>query len=147
MMNVNAWATLVLVRQLLLGMMEKQFGRFVSISSNIAVYGRGGGSFATYAAAKAALIALTKGIAHEGAPYVTANSICPGPTSRELAEDRATPIQIQPDQPRNWLGIPILISRTGAAEDIAHAVSFFASEAAQYVTGQTLHVSGGMFMP
>ena len=48
---------------------------------------------------------------------------------------------------RNWLGIPILISRTGAAEDIAHAVSFFASEAAQYVTGQTLHVSGGMFMP
>ena len=146
-MNVNARATLALARQLLPGMIERQFGRFVSISSNIAVYGRGGGSFATYAAAKAALIALTKGIAHEGAPYVTANSICPGPTSRELAEDRTTPIQIQPDQPRNWLGIPILISRTGAAEDIAHAVSFFASEAAQYVTGQTLHVSGGMFMP
>ena len=146
-MNVNARATLVLARQLLPGMIERQFGRFVSISSNIAVYGRGGGSFATYDEAKSALMALTKGIAHEDAPYVTANSICPGPTSRELAEDRTTPIQIQPDQPRNWLGIPILISRTGAAEDIAHAVSFFASEAAQYVTGQTLHVSGGMFIP
>ena len=116
-------------------------------SQHIAVYGQGGGSFATYAAAKVALIALTKGIAHEGAPYVTAKSICPGPTGRELAEDRITPIQIQPDQPRNWLGIPILISRTGAAEDIVYAVSFFALEAAQYVTGQTLHVSGGMFMP
>ncbi len=146
-MNVNARATLVLARQLLPSMVERQFGRFISISSNIAVYGRGGGSFATYAASKAALIALTKGIAHEGAPYVTANSICPGPTSRELAEDRQTPIQILSDQPRNWLGIPILISRSGAAEDIAHAVSFFASEAAQYITGQTLHVSGGMFMP
>jgi len=146
-MNVNARATLVLARQLLPGMMERQFGRFISISSNIAVYGRGGGAFATYGAAKAALIALTKGIAHEGAPYVTANSICPGPTSRELAEDRTTPIQIQQDQPMNWLGIPILIGRKGTPEDIAHAVSFFASEAAQYVTGQTLHVSGGLFMP
>ena len=64
-MNVNARATFVLARKLLPGMMERKFGRFVTISSNIAVYGTGGGSFATYAASKAALIAMTKGIAHE----------------------------------------------------------------------------------
>ena len=90
-MNVNARATFALARELLPGMIKRKFGRFVAISSNIAVYGRGGGSFATYGASKAALIALTKGIAHEGAPFVTANAICPGPTVRELAEDRTTP--------------------------------------------------------
>ena len=146
-MNVNARATFALARELLAGMIKRKFGRFVTISSNIAVYGRGGGSFATYGASKAALIALTKGIAHEGAPFVTANAICPGTTARELAEDRTTPIQIQEDLPMNWLGIPILISRKGTPEDIAHAVSYFASPAAEYVTGQTLHVSGGLFMP
>jgi 3-oxoacyl-[acyl-carrier protein] reductase len=146
-MNVNARATFALARELLPGMIERKFGRFITISSNIAVYGRGGGSFATYGASKAALIALTKGIAHEGAPFVTANAICPGPTVRELAEDRTEPIQIQEEQPMNWLGIPMLISRKGTPEDIAHAVSYFASPAAEYVTGQTLHVSGGLFMP
>ena len=60
-MNVNARAMFALARELLPGMMERKFGRVVSISSNIAVYGRGGGSFATYGASKAAMIALTKG--------------------------------------------------------------------------------------
>ena len=77
---------------------RQEFGRFVTISSNIAVYGRGGGSFATYGASKAALIALTKGIAHEGAPYVTANTILPGPTNRQLPEEKTEPIQIQENE-------------------------------------------------
>lgn len=47
----------------------------------------------------------------------------------------------------NWLGIPMLINRKGTPEDIAHAAAYFASPAAEYVTGQTLHVSGGLFMP
>ena len=147
-MNVNARATFALARELLPGMIQRKFGRFVSISSNIAVYGRGGGSFATYAASKAALIALTKGIAHEGAPYVTANAICPGPTpERRLEEERDEPTQIKKDRKLNWLGIPMLINRHGTPEDIAHAVAFFASDGAEYITGQTLHVSGGLFMP
>ncbi|MDP7293584.1 MAG: SDR family oxidoreductase [Verrucomicrobiota bacterium] len=54
---------------------------------------------------------------------------------------------IQEDQPMNWLGIPMLINRKGTSEDIAHAAAYFASPAAEYVTGQTLHVSGGLFMP
>lgn len=147
-MNVNARAAFALARELLPGMIQRKFGRFISISSNIAVYGRGGGSFATYAASKAALIALTKGIAHEGAPYVTANAICPGPTpERRLEGERGEPVQIQEDRHLDWLGIPILISRFGTPEDIAHAVAFFASDGAEYITGQTLHVSGGLFMP
>ena len=145
--NVNARATFALARELLPGMMARKFGRVVTISSGIAVYGRGGSSGATYAAAKAALIAMTKGIAHEGAPFVTANTILPGPTNRLLAEDRTEPIEIEEDEPRAWLGIPILIRRTGKPEDIAHAVAFFASDAAEYVTGQSLHVSGGGFLP
>ena len=146
-MNVNARATFALARELLPDMIRRKFGRFVAISSNIAVYGRGGASFATYAASKAALIALIKGVAHEGAPFVTANAICPGPTDRRLAEERDEPVRIDENKKFDWLGIPNLINRRGVPEDIAHAVAFFASDAAEYVTGQTLHVSGGLFMP
>ena len=128
-------------------MIERKFGRFITISSNIAVYGRGGGSFATYAASKAALIALTKGIAHEGKPYVTANAICPGSTDRRLPEERTEPVRIREDKQLEFLGIPYLVNRRGIPKDIAHAVAFFASNAAEYITGQTLHVSGGLFMP
>lgn len=148
-MNVNARATFALARKLLPGMMERKFGRFVTISSNIAVYGTGGGSFATYAASKAALIAMTKGIAHEGAPYVTANAILPCMIRkyRDVEEERSEPIRIDEAQDLRWLGIPILARRRGEPEDVAHAVAFFASDAAEYVTGQSLHVSGGLFMP
>ena len=146
-MNVNARATFALARELLPGMIQRKFGRFITISSGVAVYGRGGASGVTYAASKAALIALTKGIAHEGAPYVTANAILPGPTNRQLAEERTKPIQIQENQPVNWLGIPTPISRKGTPEDIAHTVVFFASDASEYITGQSLHVSEGLFMP
>ena len=146
-MNVNARATFALARELLPGMIQRKFGRFITISSNVGVYGHGGGSFSVYAASKAALIALTKSISFEGAPYVTANAICPGPTDRRLAEERTEPIRIQEDKQLNWLGIPYMVNRKGFPEDIAHAVAFFASDAAEYVTGQTLHVSGGLFMP
>jgi NAD(P)-dependent dehydrogenase (short-subunit alcohol dehydrogenase family) len=73
--------------------------------------------------------------------------ILPGPTNRQLAEDRTAPIQILENQPLDWLGIPTLISRKEFPEDIAHAVAFFASDAAEYITEQSLHVSGGLFMP
>ncbi len=148
-MNVNARATFALARKLLPGMMERRFGRFVTISSNIAVYGTGGGSFATYAASKAALIAMTKGIAHEGAPYVTANAILPCMIRkyRDVEEERTEPVRIDEEQELRWLGIPILTRRRGEPEDVAHAVAFFASDGAEYVTGQCLHVSGGLFMP
>ena len=146
-MNVNARATFALARKLLPGMMERKFGRIVTISSSIALYGTGGGSFTTYAASKAALIALTKGIAHEGAPFVTANTILPCSIKkyRELAEERT--IRIEESQKIDWLGMRILTSRRGEPEDIAHAIAFFASDGAEYITGQALHVGGGSLMP
>ena len=74
------------------GMMEREFGRVVTISSNIAMTGRGGASFATYGASKAGLIALTKGIAHEGAPYITANAIRPALTLMETSRRAGRPM-------------------------------------------------------
>ena len=146
-MNVNARATFVLARKLLPGMMERKFGRIVTISSAIAAYGTGGGSFTTYAASKAALIALTKGIAHEGAPYVTANTILPNSIKKypELAEERT--IEIEEGKKMDWLGMRILTGRRGEPEDIAHAIAFFASDGAEYITGQSLHVGGGSLIP
>ena len=88
-MNVNARATLVLTRCLLPQMMCRRFGRIITVSSNVGVYGRGGASGIAYAASKAALIALTKGIAHEGSPYITCNCVAPGPTDTRLPTERA----------------------------------------------------------
>lgn len=146
-MNINARATFALARELLPSMMERKFGRVVTISSNVAAYGRGGASGVIYAASKAALIAVTKCIAHEGGPYITANVICPGPTDRHPEHDRREPIKVDETRQRIWLGIKYLTGRSGVPEDIAHAVSFFAAEEAGDVTGQTLHVSGGLILP
>lgn len=138
-MNVNARATLVLVRALLPGMIARQFGRIVTISSIIAKTGRGGSSFATYGASKAALIALTYGIAHEGAPYVTANAICPGVIDRNATEPAAL-------APVKWRGqYDILLQRRGTPQDIAETVLFLVSDGG-YITGQSINVNGGLLM-
>ena len=131
-------------------------GRIVTISSNVGVYGRGGASGIAYAASKAALVAVTKGIAHEGAPHITANAILPGPTAREHPSERDGPVEVVEGTEPNalgynnpatsWLGRYWLSGRQGIPEDVAHACSFFATPAASLVTGQVLHVSGGMMM-
>ena len=146
-MNVNARATFALARELLPSMLERKFGRVITISSTAAVYGRGGGSGVIYVASKAALIAVTKCIAHEGGPYVTANVVCPGPTDRRPEHVRRDPAEVDETRQLNWLGIRYLTGRSGVPEDIAHAVTFFAAEEAGDVTGQTLHVSGGLIVP
>lgn len=147
-MNVNARATFVLARELMPAMIARQYGRIVTISSNIAVTGKGGASFATYGASKAALITLTKGIAHEGAPYITANAICPGPTQRQIASERGEPWPPPPSTAEvKWLGMPIPLNRRGTPEDIGEVVLFLVSDGASYITGQTIHVSGGLMMP
>ncbi len=87
-MNVNLRATFALARELMPGMIEREYGRIVTISSNCALTGIAQGSFVTYATSKGALNTLTKGIAHEGAPFITCNAICPGGTNRKIAEER-----------------------------------------------------------
>jgi 3-oxoacyl-[acyl-carrier protein] reductase len=132
-MNINARATMALMRELLPQMRARKFGRVVTISSIVAVYGtRGGentGGGATYAAAKAALIALTKGIAHEGSPYVTANVVVPGPTIPEARPNRAEDPPVSEDGSVRWLGMKYLSGRMGVAEDVANATAFFTSRA------------------
>ena len=88
MINANLRATFALARELLPGMIERKYGRIVTMSSSIGYMGIGGSSFSTYAASKTSLVGLTKGIAHEGAPYVTANAIVPCIIRKETAEDR-----------------------------------------------------------
>jgi NAD(P)-dependent dehydrogenase (short-subunit alcohol dehydrogenase family) len=137
-MNVDARATFVLARALLPGMIERRFGRIVTISSIIAKTGVGGSSFATYAAAKAALIALTFGIAREGAPYVTANAICPGVIDRNA-------VAPAPLAPVKWVLGEIPLQRRGTPGDIAETVLFLATGGG-YMTGQSLNVNGGLLM-
>ena len=93
-----------MTHKVLPGMVERKFGRVVTISSNVGVYGRGGASGIAYAASKAALIAVTKGIAHEGSPYITANVVCPGPTNPDPRHLREPDPPIAEDGSANWLG-------------------------------------------
>ncbi|MCC6178905.1 MAG: SDR family oxidoreductase [Chloroflexi bacterium] len=138
--DVDARATLILARALLPGMIERQYGRIVTISSIIGKTGRGYFSTATYGAAKAALIVLTMGIAREGAPYVTANSICPGwiDTGNNNSPEK------QPVRERALREIPL--QRLGRPEDIAETVLFLVSDGASYITGQSINVNGGLLM-
>ena len=151
MMNLNVRATMALSRVLLPQMRSRRFGRIISIGSVVGSYGTRGGELegggATYAASKAALEGFTKGIAHEGGPWVTANVISPGPTNPlpQYARTESDPPVQEADGPR-WLGMRYLSGRRGVAEDVAHAVSFFAARASSHVTGQTLHVSGGLLL-
>jgi 3-oxoacyl-[acyl-carrier protein] reductase len=118
-MNINVRATMALMRELLPQMRARRFGRVITISSIVGVYGtRGGenaGGGATYAAAKAALIAFTKGIAHEGSPFITANVVVPGPTNPEPRESRDDDPVVAEDGSVRWLGMKYLSGRMGVA--------------------------------
>ncbi len=125
-------------KAVLRGMMKARHGRIVSIASVVGVTGNPGQ--ANYAAAKAGIIAFSKSLAREiGARGITVNVVAPGfidtDMTRALSEDQ-----------RNALLRQIALGRLGAAQEIADAVLFLASPAANYITGETLHVNGGMYM-
>ena len=136
--NVNLTATFALMRSALKGMMRNRFGRIVNISSISGIIGNPGQ--ANYAASKAGMVGMTKSLAREVAPRgITANCISPGfietPMTGELNEKQVE--TIAKAIPSGTFGKP---------EDIAAAVLYLASDEARYVTGQTLHVNGGMVM-
>jgi 3-oxoacyl-[acyl-carrier protein] reductase len=121
-------------------MVEQRAGRIVNVTSNYGV--TGSGVRAHYSAAKAGIIGLTKAMALELAPYgITVNALGPGPTATERVRGRYTP-EAWAERGR---GIPM--GRCGEPEDLADAVLFLVSERARYITGQTLHVNGGLVMP
>ena len=127
-----------LSRAVLRGMMKARRGRIISIASVVGVTGNPGQ--ANYAAAKAGIIGFTKSLAREVASrHITVNAVAPGFIDTDMT-------RVLPEEQKNQLLQQIPLQRLGAAEEIAAAVAFLASPGAAYITGQTLHVNGGMYM-
>ncbi len=125
-------------KAVLRGMMKARRGRIISIASVIGVTGNAGQS--NYAAAKAGIIAFSKSLAREiGSRGITVNVVAPGFIDTDMT-------RALPDAQRDALQGQIALQRFGAPSDIAEAVAFLASPAAAYITGETLHVNGGMYM-
>ncbi len=137
-MDVNVRAALVLTQLCLPAMRAAKFGRVVNISSRAA---QGKTLRTAYAASKAALIGMTRTMALEvGRDGITLNAIGPGPIRTKLFTD-ANP----PDSPRTKALIDAIpVGHMGTPDDVAAAVEFLASDAARFITGQTLYVCGGM---
>lgn len=136
--NTNLTAAFRLSKLCLKAMLRARFGRIVNISSVVAVTGNSGQ--ANYVAAKAGLIGFTKSIAQEFAAYgITANCVAPGFIQTEMT-------QALTEQQQASIMAQIPMQRLGQAADIAAAVEFLTKESAYYITGQTLHVNGGMCM-
>ena len=136
--DVNLTATFRLSRSVLRSMLKARWGRIVNITSIVGVTGNPGQ--ANYAASKAGIIGMSKAMAHEVAPRgVTVNCIAPGFIDTAMTESLS-------DEQRVKLIGTIPAGRLGIAEDVANCAIFLASEEAAYVTGQTLHVNGGMAM-
>ncbi|MFC4821893.1 3-oxoacyl-ACP reductase FabG [Dokdonella ginsengisoli] len=126
-------------KAVLRGMMKARKGRIISIASVIGLVGNPGQ--ANYAAAKAGIIAFSKSLAREiGSRGITVNVVAPGFIDTDMTRSL-------PEEQRTALLGQIALGRLGEAQDIAKAVAFLASPAAAYITGETLHVNGGMYMP
>lgn len=136
--DVNLTSTFKLSRGVLKGMMKNRWGRIISITSIVGVTGNPGQ--ANYAASKAGMIGMSKSLAAEVASRnITVNCVAPGFIATAMTE-------VLSDDQKEKLNANIPAGRMGSPEDIAAACLFLASEEAGYMTGQTLHVNGGMAM-
>jgi 3-oxoacyl-[acyl-carrier protein] reductase len=136
--DTNLTAIYHLSKACLRTMMKARYGRIITITSVVGLTGNAGQ--ANYAAAKAGVIGFSKSLAKEvGSRGITVNTIAPGFIETDMT-------QTIPDAQRTALLQQIPLNRTGKTDDIASAVVFLASDAASYITGETLHVNGGMYM-
>ena len=120
------------------GMMKARFGRIISIASVVGASGNAGQT--NYSAAKAGIFGFSKSLAREvGSRGITVNAVAPGFIDTDMTRDL-------PDEQRKALLDTIPLGRLGSPQEIAAVVAFLASEPAGYVTGETLHVNGGMYM-
>ena len=135
---VNLTAAFRLSRGVLRGMMKKRWGRIIQITSIVGATGNPGQG--NYAAAKAGLIGMTKSLAAEVASRnITVNAVAPGFIQTAMTE-------VLSDQQKELVSGRIPAGRMGSPSEIAAAVAYLASEEAAYVTGETIHINGGMAM-
>jgi 3-oxoacyl-[acyl-carrier protein] reductase len=137
--NTNLTSVYRMTKAVLRAMMKARKGRIINIASVVGLTGNPGQT--NYSAAKAGMLGFTKSLAREiGSRNITVNAVAPGlidtDMTRELAEDQ-----------RQALIKQIPLNRLGEAADVAGAVAFLAGPDASYITGETLHVNGGMYMP
>ncbi len=136
--NTNLSSVFRMSKAVLRGMMKAKTGRIINISSVVGSTGNAGQ--ANYAAAKAGMVGFAKSMAKEvGSRNITVNTVAPGFIDTDMTRDL-------PEQNKQSLLSAIPLARLGNTDEIAHAVSFLASEGAAYITGETLHVNGGMYM-
>ena len=144
-LDINFKGALRVIHTVVPGMVERGFGRVINIGSDA---GRVGSSLeAVYSGAKGGIIAFTKTLAREVATKgVTVNTVCPGPTDTPALRKFADTSGQDADKVIGGMTRSVPMKRLAQPSDIAAAVAFFASDGAEYITGQTLSVSGGLTM-
>lgn len=136
--NTNLTSVYRLAKACLRSMMKARRGRIISIGSVVGSTGNAGQT--NYAAAKAGMIGFTKSMAREvGSRGITVNAVAPGFIDTDMTREL-------PEEQHKKLLSEIPLARLGSPKEIANAVIFLASPAAEYITGETLHVNGGMYM-
>ncbi len=137
-LDTNLTSVYRLSKACLRGMMKARWGRIVNIGSVVGATGNPGQ--ANYAAAKAGMVGFAKSLAREvGSRGITVNTVAPGFIDTDMTREL-------PETQRKALLETIPLGRLGQVEEVAHAVSFLCSDRAAYITGETLHVNGGMYM-
>lgn len=136
--DTNLTSVFRMSKACLRGMMKARGGRIITITSVIGATGNAGQ--ANYAATKAGVIGFTKSLAREiGSRGITVNAVAPGFIDTDMT-------RALPEEQRDALLEQIALGKLGAVEDVASAVAFLASADAAYITGETIHVNGGMYM-
>jgi len=137
-MDTNLSSVFRMSKSVLRGMMKAKGGRIINIASVVGAMGNAGQT--NYAAAKAGLMGFSKSLAREvGTRGITVNTVAPGFIDTDMTK-------ALPEEQREALASQIPLARLGDAQDIADAVVFLAGSTGAYITGQTLHVNGGMYM-
>jgi 3-oxoacyl-[acyl-carrier protein] reductase len=135
--NTNLSSIYKMSKSVLRGMIKKRSGRIISITSVVGAMGNAGQS--NYAASKAGMIGFTKSLAREvGVRGITVNAIAPGFISTDMTNSL-------PEDQKESLASQIPLGRLGTADEVAQAVLFLAGDGGSYITGQTIHVNGGMY--